>query len=159
MRIGDVDDFPISTIVVAVSPILPTFCILALHFNISVFLCWLLLLDFDALDRTYLFYCLSISSPFCSFLFSFPVVVLCVYVVKMGLTNVLVLCLSIKIIHCSPEDVFHEELYLKNLPSGHIYAHFQFTTTWNTSLGDKNACMFAFKLRKGYIYGSVKRHH
>lgn len=30
-------------------------------------------------------------------------------------------------------DRFHEELYLKPLPSGHVYSYFQFTTVWNTS--------------------------
>ena len=67
---------------------------------------------------------------------------------KMYLTKVVILCLAIEIAHCLPKDAFHEELYLKHLPSGHIYAHFQFTTTWNTSLGDKNACMFDLKSSK-----------
>lgn len=30
-------------------------------------------------------------------------------------------------------DFFHEELMLKPLPSGHVYAHFQFTTLWETT--------------------------
>lgn len=30
-------------------------------------------------------------------------------------------------------DIFHEELYMKPLPSGHVYSYFQFTTIWNTS--------------------------
>jgi len=68
-----------------------------------------------------------------------------VYVNKMPVTKVLILYLAIKIVQCLPKDAFHEELYLKHLTSGHIYAHFQFTTTWSTSLGDENACMFALK--------------
>ncbi|XP_033626120.1 GPI transamidase component PIG-T-like [Asterias rubens] len=35
------------------------------------------------------------------------------------------------------EDSFQEELYFKPLSSGHVYAHFQFTTTWNVSLKDE----------------------
>ena len=68
-----------------------------------------------------------------------------VYVDKMRVNDVIILCLAIKIVQCSPEDAFHEELYLKHLSSGHVYAHFQFTTTWNTSLEDENACKFLFK--------------
>ena len=64
---------------------------------------------------------------------------------KMSVTKVLILCLTIKIVRSSPKDAFHEELYLKHLTSGHVYAHFQFTTLWNTSLGDENACMFTFR--------------
>jgi len=64
----------------------------------------------------------------------------------MRLTEVIILCLAIEAVYCLSEDAFHEELYLKHLPSGHIYAHFQFTTTWNTSLGADNACMFSLKL-------------
>lgn len=30
-------------------------------------------------------------------------------------------------------DTFHEELILKPLPSGYIYAFFQFTTIWEAS--------------------------
>ena len=29
------------------------------------------------------------------------------------------------------KDAFHEDLLLKPLPTGHVYAHFQFTTVWN----------------------------
>jgi len=39
-----------------------------------------------------------------------------------------------------PRDSFHEELFIKNLPSGHVYTHFQFSTTWNVTLGTNNAC-------------------
>ena len=64
---------------------------------------------------------------------------------KMRVYKLLILCLAIKIVHCSPTDTFHEELYLKHLASGQLYAHFQFTITWNSSLGEENACMFALK--------------
>lgn len=37
------------------------------------------------------------------------------------------------------EDEFNEELFLKPLPTGHLYAHFQFTTSWNISLDDDQA--------------------
>ncbi|KAF4516877.1 hypothetical protein B566_EDAN011221, partial [Ephemera danica] len=36
------------------------------------------------------------------------------------------------------EDQFEEELYLKPLPSGHVYANFQFTTIWNASFVAKS---------------------
>ncbi|XP_015516301.2 GPI transamidase component PIG-T [Neodiprion lecontei] len=32
------------------------------------------------------------------------------------------------------DDAFNEELMLKPLPSGHVYAHFQFTTLWRTDI-------------------------
>jgi len=64
----------------------------------------------------------------------------------MGVIEVIILCFAIKIVYCSSEDAFHEELYLKHLSSGHVYTHFQFTTTWNASLEDENACKFALKL-------------
>ena len=31
------------------------------------------------------------------------------------------------------EDSLREELFIRPLPSGHVYSHFQFTTTWNVS--------------------------
>lgn len=33
-------------------------------------------------------------------------------------------------------DEFHEELVLKQLPSGHVYSYFQFTTLWENG-GDQ----------------------
>lgn len=33
---------------------------------------------------------------------------------------------------CTNDDSFDEELFLKPLPSGHVYAYFQFTTIWKT---------------------------
>ena len=71
-----------------------------------------------------------------------------VFVSKMRVIKVLILCFAIELVYCSSNDAFHEELYLKHLPSGHVYAHFQFTTTWKTSLEDENACMFTFKFIK-----------
>jgi len=68
-------------------------------------------------------------------------------VIKMCSVKVLIFCLVIESVHCVPKDAFFEELYLKHLPSGHVYAHFQFTTTWNTSPGDENACTFALNQR------------
>lgn len=42
----------------------------------------------------------------------------------------------VKIARCSSDtnDIFDEELMLKVLPSGHVYAHFQFTTLWQTDI-------------------------
>lgn len=39
------------------------------------------------------------------------------------------------------EDKFEEELYLKPLPSGHIYSTFQFTTIWNVPF-EAQSCKF-----------------
>ena len=47
----------------------------------------------------------------------------------------LFLCLTL-----AKKDVFHEELLLKPLPTGHVYAHFQFTTVWNVDIRDSKAC-------------------
>jgi len=38
------------------------------------------------------------------------------------------------------KDSFNEELLLKNLPDGKVYAHFQFTTKWNMSLEAEDSC-------------------
>ena len=38
------------------------------------------------------------------------------------------------------DDAFHEELFIKPLPTGHIYTHFQFTTTWDVELKRKDEC-------------------
>jgi len=59
----------------------------------------------------------------------------------MHVIKALIFCICVEIVYSVPKDAFHEEVYLKHLISGHVYAHFQFTTTWNTSLGDENACM------------------
>jgi Gpi16 subunit, GPI transamidase component. len=41
---------------------------------------------------------------------------------------------------CIPsKDYFDEELLLKPLPSGHIYAYFQFTTVWDVEF-EANSC-------------------
>lgn len=53
-----------------------------------------------------------------------------------GLSSAKVFCITFSILFsaCSSfllEDHFEEELYLKPLPSGHIYSNFQFTTIWN----------------------------
>jgi phosphatidylinositol glycan class T len=37
------------------------------------------------------------------------------------------------------KDYFDEELLLKPLPSGHIYAYFQFTTVWDVEF-EANSC-------------------
>ena len=38
------------------------------------------------------------------------------------------------------QDQFHEELFLKPMSSGHVYAYFQFTTVWNVDVKDEEAC-------------------
>ena len=41
------------------------------------------------------------------------------------------------------KDVFHEELLLRPLKTGHVYAHFQFTTIWDVDMRDSKACEYA----------------
>ena len=38
------------------------------------------------------------------------------------------------------KDEFHEEMFIKPLESGHVYNHFQFTTTWDVDLFDGSQC-------------------
>ena len=38
------------------------------------------------------------------------------------------------------KDIFHEELFLRPLKTGHVYAHFQFTTVWDVDIRDSKAC-------------------
>ena len=40
------------------------------------------------------------------------------------------------------KDVFHEELFLRPLKTGQVYAHFQFTTVWDVDIRDTKACKF-----------------
>ena len=42
------------------------------------------------------------------------------------------------------KDVFHEELLLRPLKTGHVYAHFQFTTIWDVDMRDSKACEYAY---------------
>ncbi|XP_077982557.1 GPI-anchor transamidase component PIGT-like [Glandiceps talaboti] len=37
------------------------------------------------------------------------------------------------------QDNFDEELYIKPLSSGHVYTHFQFTTTWDIDIHDQSS--------------------
>ena len=37
-------------------------------------------------------------------------------------------------------DQFHEELLLKPMTSGHVYAYFQFTTIWEVDTSADSAC-------------------
>lgn len=43
------------------------------------------------------------------------------------------------------DDEYHEELVLKPLATGHLYAHFQFTTNWNVDISDKDACKYYYR--------------
>lgn len=59
-------------------------------------------------------------------------------------------------------DEFNEELFFKTLPSGHIYGHFQFVTTWNTSLNSpasKHYRLFPRALGEIFETYSVKELH
>ena len=38
------------------------------------------------------------------------------------------------------EDAFHEELIMRPLSTGHVYAHFQFSTVWHVDVEDPKAC-------------------
>ena len=38
------------------------------------------------------------------------------------------------------EDAFHEELTMRPLSTGHVYAHFQFSTVWHVDVEDPKAC-------------------
>ena len=46
-------------------------------------------------------------------------------------------------ISLAAKDVFHEELLLRPLKTGHVYAHFQFTTIWDVDIRDSKACEYA----------------
>ena len=46
------------------------------------------------------------------------------------LTNTMIKCETSK-------EKFVEELYMKETPSGHVYSHFQFTTSWDTDIRQK----------------------
>ena len=48
---------------------------------------------------------------------------------------IIVLLFSSKIF-CT-DDNFNEELFIRQLPSGHVYSFFQFTTTWNVNIFDE----------------------
>ena len=50
---------------------------------------------------------------------------------------VCLLCLSLSF---AAKDVFHEQLFLRPLKTGHVYAHFQFTTVWDVDIRDSKAC-------------------
>jgi hypothetical protein len=47
----------------------------------------------------------------------------------------------------SNDEQFHEELLIKTLPNGHIYTHFQFTTTWDIDIENESSCKFCLFCR------------
>lgn len=51
-----------------------------------------------------------------------------------------VLCLLSLSFAFAAKDVFHEELLLRPLRTGQVYAHFQFTTVWDVDIRDTKAC-------------------
>ena len=46
------------------------------------------------------------------------------------------------------KDDFKEELLLRPLDSGHVYAHFQFTTVIHADLREDEACKFSLDFGK-----------
>ena len=50
------------------------------------------------------------------------------------------LCLLFLSFSLAAKDVFHEELLLRPLKTGHVYTHFQFTTVWDVDIRDPKAC-------------------
>ena len=65
-----------------------------------------------------------------------------IYKMAAVLGSVLVGLLFISI-SLAAKDVFHEELLLRPLKTGHVYAHFQFTTIWDVDIRDSKACEYA----------------
>ena len=63
--------------------------------------------------------------------------VICLYTRISLITTISVLSFGA----CSSKDYYDEELLLKPLPSGHIYAYFQFTTLWDTDF-EANSCKY-----------------
>ena len=43
-------------------------------------------------------------------------------------------------ISLAAKDAFHEEMFIRPLKTGHVYAHFQFTTIWDVDIRDSKAC-------------------
>lgn len=59
-------------------------------------------------------------------------------------------------------DKFTEELFLRALPTGQLYGHFQFTTTWNTTFSSeqsKHHRLFPRPLSEIFEKFSVKELH
>lgn len=58
------------------------------------------------------------------------------------------LCLQcVSSVICTPQkDYFDEELLLKPLPSGHVYAYFQFTTLWDVEF-EATSCKLSSCIR------------
>lgn len=50
---------------------------------------------------------------------------------SIGLLSLLLIVTNVINIVSTHSDSFDEELLLKPLPSGHVYAYFQFTTLWH----------------------------
>lgn len=53
------------------------------------------------------------------------------------------------------EDKFTEELYIRSLYKGHVLNHFQFTTLWNSSVSDENACKGSFQNVQAFSFSVV----
>ncbi|ESO08512.1 hypothetical protein HELRODRAFT_169373 [Helobdella robusta] len=54
------------------------------------------------------------------------------------LVSVLIIC-SVSVSSTALADQFHEELFIKTLPTGQLYNHFRFTTIWNVSLNSSQS--------------------
>ena len=55
-----------------------------------------------------------------------------------------ILCLLFLSFSLAAKDDFHEELLLRPLKTGQVYAHFQFTTVWDVDIRDSKACKCDF---------------
>ena len=53
------------------------------------------------------------------------------------------------------EDAFHEELIMRPLSTGHVYAHFQFSTVWHVDVEDPKACKLLGKFFVKLKYISI----
>lgn len=54
---------------------------------------------------------------------------------KAGNGLILLLLLAIGLLHCAnaSSETLSEELFIKPLPTGHVYSHFQFTIKWDVN--------------------------
>ena len=59
-----------------------------------------------------------------------------------AVTYSFVFCLVSLSFSFAAKDVFHEELLLRPLKTGQVYAHFQFTTVWDVDVRDAKACKY-----------------
>lgn len=73
-----------------------------------------------------------------------------------AVTSSFVLCLFSLSFSYAAKDVFHEELLLRPLKTGQVYAHFQFTTVWDVDIRDAKACKGDKTLVLEFTYYQLK---